>query len=140
MKTTSCLALLALAGSAVAGVTSNSVCQSSDAASCRSREHICGWYRDAGTPGTFYHSNLGRDAVICINDTPHFTTFFVYFGDMPGSNDVNDMIRIGAYVYQVIVPPYQKSFIDQRGRCYWVGSKPGKWGIDPTTHRLGHTP
>jgi hypothetical protein len=96
--------------------------------------------KDAGTPGTYYHSNFEHNAVICINDTAHFTTFFIYYGDMGGPNDINEMIRIGANVYQVVVPPYQRSFVDQRGRCYWVASKPGKWGIDLAKRRLGPTP
>jgi len=136
MKTIHYLALLAFAGSAFAGVTTRQVNQSSEFGSCRNRHFHCAFAKDAGTPGAYYHSNLARNAVIVINDTPDFMTFFVYSGDMPGSNDINDMIRIGANVYQVVVSPYQTSFLDQRGRCYWVGSKQGRWGIDSMQRRI----
>jgi hypothetical protein len=129
------LAVLAFAGSAFAGetvVTSRTTYQSSESAS----SHACGRFKNAGTPGAFYHSNFSRNAVLLCNDTPDFMTFFVYSGDVAGPNDINHMIRIGAQVYEIVVPPYRRSYTDQRGRHYWVGSKRGKWGIDLATHQI----
>ncbi|MEO6786472.1 MAG: hypothetical protein ABI318_10100, partial [Chthoniobacteraceae bacterium] len=70
------------------------------------------------------------------NDTPDFVTFFVYSADEPGSADIHDLIRQSAHVYPTIVPPYGRSFTDQRGRFYWVCTKPGKWGIDLAERRI----
>ena len=95
----------------------------------------CG-LKSAGVPGAFYRSNFSRNAVVFINDTADFVTFFVYSGDICGPNEVNEMIRAGAQVYEVVVPPYQTSFTDRRGRYFWVGSKRGQWGIDPARHQL----
>lgn len=92
--------------------------------------------KSAGTPGAFYRSNLFRNAVLVCNDTPNFMTFFVYYGDMPGDNGVDGMVRIGANVYQVTVEPYRRSFLDQRGSCYWVSARPGKWAIDLAERRI----
>ena len=132
------LAILALAGSAFAGETvvttrrsylSGESCSGTHEGSSRRT-------RSTGTPGAYYHSNLFRNAVILINDTPDYMTFFVYSGDLTGANDLNHMVRIGAHVYEVVVPPHKVSFTDQRGRHYWVCSKPGKWGIDMAKHRI----
>ena len=76
--------------------------------------------------GVYYRSNVMRNAVIFRNDTPNFVSFFVYFGDNAGPNSVNDMLRSDAFVYEQVVPPYQTSFVDQKGRFLWVGSKVGK--------------
>jgi hypothetical protein len=67
-----------------------------------------------------------------INDTPDYMTFFVYSGDVCGPNDINGFIRRGAHVYPTLVPPYGRSFTDERAHHYWVGSKRGKWAIDLT--------
>lgn len=87
---------------------------------------------NAGTPGAYYRSNFFHNAVLLINDTPDYMTFFVYSADVCGPNDINGFIRRGAHVYPAIVPPYGRSFTDERGRHYWVGSKQGKWAIDQT--------
>ena len=92
--------------------------------------------KNAGTPGAFFRSNFSRNAVVFYNDTPNYMTFFMYSGDICGPNDVNNMIRTGAQVYEVVVPPYQTSFSDRRGRFFWIGSKPGQWGIDAARHQL----
>jgi hypothetical protein len=68
-----------------------------------------------------------RNAVIFRNDTPSFVSFFVYFGNNSGPNNVNGMIRNNAFVYEMVVAPYATSFVDQRARYYWVGSKEGRW-------------
>jgi len=80
-------------------------------------------------PGAYYRSNVMRNAVIFRNDTPQFVTFFVYFGDNRGPNNVNEMLRANAYVFEQVVPPYQSTFIDQKSQYYWVGSKEGKWMV-----------
>ncbi len=136
MKTPILLVVLALAGSAVAGVTSRDIVQSSDSASCRTHRSDCAGMKSTGTPGAYYRSNFFRNAVLVCNDTPNFMTFFVYFGDMPGPNGIDGMVRIGANVYQVTVEPYRKSFLDQRSSCYWVSARPGKWGIDLSERRI----
>lgn len=92
--------------------------------------------RSTGTPGAYYHSNLFRNAVVLINDTPGYMTFFVYSADRPGPADVDSLVRLGAHVYEIVVPPYQVSYTDQRARHYWVCSKPGKWGIDMMRNRI----
>ena len=92
--------------------------------------------KSTGTPGAFHRSNFFHNAVVVCNDTSRFMTFFVYYGDMPGPNSVNDMVRIGANVYELVVPPYQRSFLEQRGSCYWVSARPGKWGIDLSERRI----
>ena len=96
--------------------------------------------QSAGTEGAYYHSNLSHNAVILINETSEFMTFFVYSGDICGPNDVNEMIRIGAQVYEIVVPPHQVSYTDERARHYWVCSKPGKWGIDMAANRVVRLP
>jgi hypothetical protein len=88
--------------------------------------------RNAGTPGAYYHSNFFHNAIMLINDTPDYMTFFVYSGDVCGPNDINGFIRRGAHVYPTLVPPYGRSFTDERAHHYWVGSKRGKWAIDLT--------
>ncbi len=92
--------------------------------------------KSAGAPGAFHRSNLEHNAVVCYNDTPGFMTFFVYSGDICGPANVGEIIRQGAQVYEIVVPPYQTSFTDRHGRFYWVGSRPGKWGIDPASRQL----
>jgi hypothetical protein len=132
MKTIlTCLAGFALIGSALAGETYRSLEQCPTTNGTTSRHN-----RSAGPEGTYYRSNFARNAVILTNDTPNFVTFFVYDGDLTGPNDIHHMVRIGAQVYPVVVPPYQKSYADQRGRRYWVCAKPGKWGIDLQTNRI----
>ena len=92
--------------------------------------------KSTGIPGAFYRSNFSRNAVVFFNDTADFMTFFIYSADICGPNEVNEMIRAGAQVYEIVVPPYQTGFSDRRGRYFWVGSKRGKWGIDPARHQL----
>ena len=92
--------------------------------------------RSAGPEGAYYHSNFSRNAVILTNDTADFMTFFVYFGDLPGPNNVDDMVRIGARVYGVVVPPYTTSLTNQRASGYWICAKPGRWGIDLMRNRI----
>jgi hypothetical protein len=139
MKTTlSFLAAFAFVGTAFAGqavVTSSKTYVPSESARCSA--HPCpGKVKNAGTPGAFYRSNCGRNAVMLLNDTPDFMTFFVYSGNFCEPNDINRMIASGAQVYETVVPPYTRSFTDQRGWHYWVGSKPGRWGIDLQKNRL----
>jgi len=132
MKTVlTCLTGLALIGSAFAGETSRSPEQceiTNGTSSIRNRS--------AGPEGTYYRSNFSRNAVIFTNKTPNYVTFFVYAGELAGPNDIYKMVRVGAPVYPVVVPPFQKSYADQRGRRYWVCAKPGKWGIDLQTNRI----
>ena len=139
MKTTlPFLAVLALVGTAFAGqavVTSSKTYQPSESARCSA--HPCpSAVKNAGTPGAFYRSNCGRNAVMLLNDTPDFMTFFVYSGNFCEYADINGLISSGAQVYETVVPPYTRSYTNQRGRHYWVGSKPGKWGIDPQKNRV----
>jgi hypothetical protein len=132
MKTTlTCLAGLALIGSAFAGETyrSSEHCKITDGTSTRKN-------RSAGPDGTYYRSNFARNAVILTNDTPNFVTFFVYAGDLPGPNDVFNMVRAGAIVDEVVVAPYQRSFANQNAKRYWVCAKVGKWGIDLQRNRI----
>lgn len=132
------VAVLAFAGCAFAGqptVTSSQYYRPSESARCSAHPSPCA-VKNAGTPGAFYQSNLARNAVILINDTPHFMTFFVYSGNMCESNDINAMISRGAHVYETVVPPFTRSFSNQRGRHYWVGTKPGRWGIDLAQNRV----
>ncbi len=138
MKIIPFLATLMISAAALAGerIVSRTTEQRWDEPSSCAREIHCGRIKNAGTPGAFYHSNFSRNAVILCNDTPDFMTFFVYSGDVAGTNEINHLIRVGAHVYEVIVPPYQKGFTDQRGREYWVGSKKGKWAIDLMTKRV----
>ncbi len=133
MKTILFCSVLAFAGSALAGV--NSITVSESQSDCHHRAHY-GRMKDAGTPGTYYRSNFFRNEVIVVNDTSDFVTFFVYFGDVSGPNHINKMIRTKAPVYELVVAPYQSSFFEQRGRCYWVGTTPGKCGIDPARGRI----
>ena len=133
------LAVLAFADSALAGesvITTSTTYQTSVSSGACAHGLHWGRIKNAGTAGAFYHSNFSHNAVLLCNDTPDFMTFFVYCADVPGRNDINDMIRIGAHVYETVVPPYGKSYTDQRGRYYWVGSKPGRWGIDATRNRV----
>lgn len=131
MKLLRFLALLAVAGSAYAGVTTYETVESS-----RTCEGQCRHMKNAGTPGTCYRSNLFRNAVIVVNDTPRFMTFFVYFADMPCSRDINSMIRSSAYIQEMIVPPHQKRYFEQRRSHYVIGTKPGRWSIDASQGRL----
>lgn len=134
MKTTlPYFAILAILGSAFAGdgiVISTRTYQTTDSGA------RCGRMKDAGTPGAFYHSNFPGNAVVLLNKTPEYVTFFIYFADMRGPNDVDEMIRLGAPVYPSVVSPYQKGMSNMRGSSYWVSSRPGKWRIDPVAHRL----
>lgn len=138
MKTPlSFIAALAFAGTAFAGqaVVTTTVYQSSEYVRCSA--HVPGiGFKDAGSPGTYYKSNCGRNAVLLVNDTPEFMTFFVYFGDLCSPNDINHMIWSGAQVYETVVPPFTRSFSNQRAKHYWVGTKPGKWGIDMAKNRV----
>jgi len=95
-----------------------------------------GSYRSAGPDGAWYRSNFSRNAIFVKNDTSDYMTFFVYSGSEPGTVSIDRMVRIGAPVYYVIVPPHQQSFIDQRGRYCWVCAKPGWRGIDLQTNRI----
>ena len=124
------LALLVAASTAFAGervITADRTVRYSDAQCSRTTK-----VTNAGTPGAYYRSNFFHNAVMLINDTPDYMTFFVYSADVCGPNDINGFIRRGAHVYPAIVPPYGRSFTDERGRHYWVGSKQGKWAIDQT--------
>jgi hypothetical protein len=140
MKTTLfCLTILAFVGTAFAGQTTGNsprTYKASEATCCNAHTRPCGRLKNAGTPGAFYRSNPGRNAVILVNDTPQFMTFFVYSGDLCAPNDINALISNGAHVYETVVPPYTRSYTNQRGRHYWIGSKPGKWGIDPAKNRI----
>ena len=132
------LALLVFTASAFGGdriVSLGKTCHSSEIVCSR-----CVRTHSAGTEGAYYHSNLSHNAVILINETSEFMTFFVYSGDRCGPNDVNEMIRIGAQVYSTVVPPHQVSYTDERGRHYWVCSKPGKWSIDMAANRAVRLP
>lgn len=137
MKTVlSYLTFLATAASAFAGetvvnsrkYTADSCGITSGGSSCRTRS--------AGTEGAYYHSNFFRNAVILTNDTADFMTFFVYFGDLPGPNSVERMVRLGAPVSQLVVPPYKTYLTDQRASVYWVCAKPGKWVVDLMRNRI----
>ena len=130
------LTLLALAGSAFAGEASVTATSDSDYAGTRDRN--CPHGKSAGTPGAYYHSNFGHNAIMLCNDTPDFMTFFTYCGDMRAPNHINLLIRNGAQVYETVVPPYTTSFTDQRARHYWVGSLQGKWRIDMMHNRIVH--
>ncbi len=134
MKTLRFLPLLALTASAIAGVTSSDAYQSSGRTS--TRHSYSGYSKETGTPGTHYYSNLFRNAVYVVNDTSDFVTFFIYFADQPGPNSVNKMIRINANVYEMVVPPYQTRFFEQRASHYWVGTRTGKWAIDTAHGRI----
>lgn len=126
------LALFAFAGSSFAGervVTYSRTTQTE-------QEPRCGGMKGAGTPGAFYHSNFQRNGVRLFNNTQDYMTFFVYFADLPGPNDVNEMIRIGAQVYPTVMSPYEKALIERRGTHYWVASKPGRWRIDQAARQL----
>ena len=140
MKTTlSYLAVLALAGSAFAGetvVTSRTSYRSSGECSGTHDGGSSVRSRSTGTPGASYHSNLFRNAVILTNDTAGYMTFFVYSSDLSGPANLDRLVHRGAHVYEIVVPPYQISHTDQRGRHYWVCSKPGKWGIDMMRNRI----
>lgn len=132
------LALVVLTGSAFAGermFSLDKACHSSEIACSRTVQT-----RSAGTDGAYYHSNLSHNAVILINETSEFMTFFVYSGAVCGPNDVNGLIRNGAQVYETVVAPHQISRTDERGRHYWVCSKPGKWGIDMAANRVVRLP
>lgn len=125
---------IAVAGNAFAGdsvVTTRQSYQSSETACSRTIRT-----RNAGTEGAYYRSNLFQNAVVLINDTSDFMTFFVYSGALCGPSDINHLIRTGAHVYETVVPPHQMSFTDQRGHHYWIGSKRGKWGIDMAHNRV----
>ena len=92
MKTTlPYFALLAILGSAFAGdgiVTSTRTYQATDSGARGGR------MKDAGTPGAIYHSNFPGNAIVLLNKTPEYVTFFIYFADMRGPNDVDEMIRL----------------------------------------------
>lgn len=128
------LVFLMGAGSAFAGVRVVSTVQTEPScdAKCDRTTHT----RSAGTPGAYYRSNFFHNAVLLKNASSDFMTFFVYSGDVCGTNDINKMIRSGAHVYEMVVPPHGRSFTDERGHHYWVGSKRGKWGVDPVTNRV----
>ncbi|MEO6741828.1 MAG: hypothetical protein ABIP20_16405 [Chthoniobacteraceae bacterium] len=136
MKTLRFLAVLAFAGSAFAGVDSYDRCQMTDSARTRARQAPCARLKDAGTPGTYYYSNLFRNAVYVVNDTSCFMTFFVYFSDQPGSTDINEMIRHNAHIQEMVVPPYQTRYFEQRRSHYVIGTKPGRWSIEASQGRL----
>ena len=132
------LTVLALAGSAFAGETVVTSRRTYRSGEC-SGTHEGGSSirsRSTGTPGAYYHSNLFRNAVILTNDTAGYMTFFVYSAELSGPADLDSLVHKGAHVYEIVVPPYQVSYTDQRGRHYWVCSKPGKWGIDPMRNRI----
>lgn len=133
------LTVLALAGSAFAGetvVSSRNIYRASRECSGTHEGGSSIRQRSTGTPGAYYRSNLFRNAVILSNDTPGYMTFFVYSAELSGPADLDGLVRRGAHVYEIVVPPYQVSFTDQRGRHYWVCSKPGKWGIDLMRNRI----
>ena len=136
MKTLRFLTLLAFAGSAFAGVNSYDRCQTTDSAHARAQHAPRARLKDAGTPGTYYYSNLFRNAVFVVNDTPCFMTFFVYFSDLPGSSDINGMIRHNAHIQQMVVPPYQTRYFEQRRSHYVIGTRHGSWAIDSTKGTL----
>ncbi len=128
------LAALATASAALAGETVVTTTRSEiELTHCNRYDCVM---KSAGTPGAFFRTNFSHNAVVFYNDTPHYITFFMYSGDICGPNDVDLMIRAGAQVYEVVVPPYQTSFSDRRGRFFWIGSKPGKWGIDASSRQL----
>lgn len=135
MKTLRFLTVLAFAGSAFAGVDSYDRCQTNSA---RAGAHHapCARLKDAGTPGTYHYSNLFRNAVTVVNDTPCFMTFFVYFSDQPNSSDINGMIRHNAHIQPMVVPPYQTRYFEQRRSHYVIGTRHGSWAIDSTKGRL----
>jgi hypothetical protein len=136
MKTIlSSLAILAVAGPAFAGDTVRAIYRSESCAGTHERGSSI-FKRSTGTPGAYFRSNLFRDAVILYNDTPEYMTFFVYSSDQAGPANLTSLVRKGAHVYDVIVPPYRIYHTDQRGRHYWVCSKPGKWGIDLAKGRI----
>jgi hypothetical protein len=130
------LAILAITGTAFAGETVVTTRYSVESCSHTQTGRSSTRNRSAGTEGAYYRSNLFRNAVILTNDTPDFMTFFVYAGDVSGPADLHSLVRTGAHVYEVVVPPYKVSFTDQRGPRYWVCSKPGKWGIDLMMNRI----
>ena len=136
MKTLRFLTFLAIAGSAFAGTDSSDRCQTSDSARAHAHQAPCGHMKNAGTPGTYYYSNLFRNAVYVVNDTSCFMTFFVYFSDQPGSSDINEMIRHNAYIQEMVVPPYQTRYFEQRRSHYVIGTKPGRWAIEASQGRL----
>ncbi len=142
-NTLSLIVSLAFVGSASAGetvVTSSKTYHRSEYARCSAHAYgFFGW-KEAGTPGTYYRSNCGRNAILLVNNTPEFMTFFVYSGDLCSPNDINAMISDGAHVYETVVPPYTRSFSNQRAKHYWVGTKPGKWGIDLAKNRVAPLP
>ena len=126
MKATALLAIVALAGSAIAGSTQYQPDYESSEAnvghpSCR--------YKNAGTPGASYRSNCSRNAVYLRNDTSEYVTFFVYFRDLDGPNTINSALSQNAFVYERVVAPHQVSRMDQRARYYCVGSREGKWAV-----------
>lgn len=57
--------------------------------------------RNAGDSRAHYRSNFFHNAIMLINDTPDYMTFFVYSGDVCGPNDINGFIRRGAHVPDV---------------------------------------
>lgn len=132
MKTLRFLPLLALTASAIAGVTSTDAYEDSST----TRQSHSGRCKETATPGACYYSNLFRNAVYVVNDTSDFVTFFVYFADRPGPNSISKMIRTNAHVYEMVVPPYQTRFFEQKASHYWVGTRTGKWAIDPSRGRI----
>ena len=131
MKILHAIPLLALTASAMAGVTSSDVYHETP-----TRHSPTGRCKETATPGTCYYSNLFRNAVYVVNDTSDFVTFFVYFADRSGPNSINKMIRTNAHVYEMVVPPYQTRFFEQKASHYWVGTRIGKWAIDPAQGRI----
>ena len=129
MKTLRFLPLLALTASAMAGVNSTDSYQGS-------RYTHSGYSKETGTAGTHYYSNLFRNAVYVVNDSSDFVTFFIYFADQAGPNSINKMIRTNANVYEMVVPPYQTRFFEQKASHYWVGTRTGKWVIDTARGRI----
>ena len=91
----------------------------------------CEEWKQKGMPFDYICNaeNIGmaRNIIKCFElaETPYCWVF----GD-------DDMVRIGANVYELVVPPYQRSFLEQRGSCYWVSARPGKWGIDLSERRI----
>jgi hypothetical protein len=129
MKTVPFLTLIAIAASAGISIAGESERPVSYESSTYDYGYASTRFRSAGMEGAYYRSNVMRNAVIFRNDTPNFVSFFVYFGDNAGPNSVNDMLRSDAFVYEQVVPPYQTSFVDQKGRFLWVGSKVGRWTV-----------
>ena len=132
MKLAALLAPLAFATTAIGGVNTVETYRvetgTCEGYSARGRESVL--------PGTYHYSNFCRNAVYMVNETSDFVTFFVYFGSVPGINDVDKMVRSQATVYEMIVPPQSRRFLEQRGPQSWICAKPGKWAVDRAAARV----